>query len=128
VQFYILFNTFLVMLSCFLQWIQPKIFVTNIKGIETFDGKIIFGLGIIGFLAVSYDLITRKKRFTWITGIVGFIVFIITSMLFYNYSQYEYVLGPGMYLAALGSVQLTGSYVVFLFRKEGQPSNGKAAN
>lgn len=124
-QFYILFNTFLVISSCFLQWIQPKIFVTNIIGIETIDGKIIFGLGVIGFLAVSCDLIMRKERLTWITGTVGFIVFIITAMLFYDYSRNEYVLGPGMYLAALGSVQLTGAYVVFLFKKAGQtPPSG----
>jgi hypothetical protein len=60
----------------------------------------------------------------WVTGVVGFIVFIIIVMLFYDYSRNEYILGPGMYLVALGSLQLTGAYVVSLFKKQGPASAG----
>ncbi len=121
-KFFIFYNTALVVASCFLQWIQPKIFITNIKGIETFDGKLVFGLGVIGFLAASFDLIIRTELLAWVTGLVGFIVFIVIAMLFYDYSRNEYVLGPGMYLVALGSLQLTGAYVISLFKKAGQPA------
>ncbi|HIE65459.1 MAG: hypothetical protein ABGX83_01140 [Nitrospira sp.] len=124
-KFFRWYNTVLVILSCFLQWIQPKIFVTNISGIETFDGKLVFGLGVIGFLAASGDLIIKGGRFAWLTNVTGFIVFIIISMLFYDYSRNEYVLGPGMYLAAMGSLQLTGAYVASLFKKGGQTPSGE---
>ncbi|MFQ5580632.1 MAG: hypothetical protein ACE5FZ_08465 [Nitrospiria bacterium] len=123
-KFFRFYNTLLVIASCFLQWIQPKIFVTNIKGVETFDGKLIFGLGVIGLLAASFDLILRTELLTWVTGIIGFIVFIIIGMLFYDYSRNEYVLGPGMYMAALASLQLTGAYIASLFKKADQAFSG----
>ncbi|MFQ5779575.1 MAG: hypothetical protein ACE5HN_02160 [Nitrospiria bacterium] len=116
-QYYILFNTFLVIFGCFLPWIHPALFVVGMRGIEMVDGKIVLGLGAIGFLSISYELLMKKERFYWLYGIVGFVVFIIAVLVLINYYQNEYSSGPGIYLAALGGLQLTGAYVVVLFKK-----------
>ncbi len=115
-QFYILFNTFLVMFGCFLTWIEPKIFVIAMRGIDMIDGKIVFGLGLIGFLTISYELIRKNRQFYWIYGVVGLVIVVITGVVFFNYYQNNYNGGPGIYLSALGGVQLTGTYVIVLFQ------------
>jgi len=120
-KFFRWYNTVLVIISCFLQWIQPKIFVTNITGFQTFDGKLVLGLGLIGFLAASCDFISKGERFAGISGIIGFIIIIYVSMLFFDYFRREYVLGPGIYLVALGSLQLTGAYIAALLKRRAKP-------
>ena len=115
-KYYILFNTFLVVLGVFLPWIHPGLFVVGLRGIDTMDGKIVLTLAFIGFLMISYELITRRGQFYWLYGGIGFAVLIVTSMVLYNYFQNNYSSGPGIYLSFLGGLQLTGSYVVFLFK------------
>lgn len=116
-QYYILFNTSLVIASCFLSWIEPKIFVIAMRGIQMMDGKIVLVLGMIGFVTICYELLRRKEQLYWVYGLTGFIVAIITGMEFYSFYQNQYSGGAGIYLAALGGIQLTGSYVVVLFQK-----------
>lgn len=115
-QYYILFNTFLVILGVFLPWLQPGLFVAGHRGIQTSDGKVVLAIALIGFVMISYELIRRKERFYWLYGGVGFAVMIITSLVLYNYYyQNNYSSGPGVYLSLLGGLQLTGTYVVYLF-------------
>ncbi|MFQ5598831.1 MAG: hypothetical protein ACE5GK_12380 [Nitrospiria bacterium] len=115
-QFFILFNTFLVMYGCFLTWIEPKIFVVAMRGIDMIDGKIVFGLGLIGFFGIAYELIRKRKAFYWVYGGVGLIVTVISGVVFFNYYQNNYNGGPGIYLSALGGIQLVGSYVAVLLQ------------
>jgi len=116
VKYYILFNTFLVIIGVFLPWLQPGLFVAGHRGIETSDGKVVLAIALIAFLMVSYELIRRKERFYWLYGGAGFAVTIITSLVLYNYYyQNNYSSGPGVYLSFLGGAQLTGTYVVYLF-------------
>ncbi len=116
-QYYILFNTFLIILGVFLPWIHPGLFVVGLRGTNTMDGKIVLVFALIGFLTVSYELIKRKERFYWLYGGVGFATLIVTSLVLYNYYQNNYSSGPGIYLSVLGALQLTGAYVVYLFRQ-----------
>ena len=116
-QYYILFNTALVIVSCFLSWIEPKIFVITLRGFQMIDGKIVLVLALIGFISICYELLRKKAQLFWVYGLVGFIITIITSMVFYSYYQNNYSGGPGIYLAALGGIQLTGTYVVYLFQQ-----------
>ncbi|GEM_PF-2382636 len=115
--YYILFNLALVILGCFLTWLHPGLFVAGHRGIQTFDGKIILGLALIGFLHVSFQMIWRKKGYSWINGLVGFFIFIVSVLVLYDYIRNQYPIGPGIYLAALGGLQLTGAYVVMLFQR-----------
>lgn len=117
-QFYILFNLTLVIASCFLTWIEPKIFVVALRGIQMIDGKIVLILGLIGFISICYELLRRKAALFWVYGFVGFIISIIVGMEFFSFYQNDYSGGPGLYLAALSGVQLTGTYVVYLFHHE----------
>lgn len=116
-QLYILFNSFLVMFGCFLTWIEPKIFVVALRGIEMMDGKIVFGLGLLSFIAVSYELIRKKTQLYWLHGVLGLAVTVVSGVVFFNYYQNNYNGGPGIYLSALGGIQLVGSYVVVLFQR-----------
>lgn len=121
-QYYILFNMFLVIFGVFLPWLQPGLFVAGHRGIETNDGKIVLIIAVIGFVMVSYELIKRKARFYWIYGGVGFAVLIITSLVLFNYYyQNNYSSGPGIFLSLLGGLQLTGTYVVYLFKQGRRP-------
>lgn len=117
-QLYILFNTFLVMFGCFLTWIEPKIFIIAMRGIDMIDGKIVFSLGLVSFLFISYELIKKRKQFYWVYGAVGLVVTVILGVVFFNYYQNDYHGGPGIYISALGGIQLVGSYVVVLFQQE----------
>lgn len=115
-QYYILFNTSLVIASCFLGWIEPKLFVIAMRGFQMLDGKIILVLGLLGFATICYELLRKKAQLYWVYGLLGFLITIITGMVFYSYYQNQYSGGAGLYLAALGGIQLTGTYVVFLFQ------------
>jgi hypothetical protein len=117
-QYYILFNTFLIILGVFLPWLQPGLFVAGHRGIETSDGRVVAVIALIAFLTISYELIKRKERLYWLYGGAGFAVTIITSLVLYNYYyQNNYTSGPGVYLSLLGGVQITGTYVVYLFKQ-----------
>lgn len=121
-QYYILFNTFLVILGVFLPWIHPALFVVGLRGIDTMDGKIVLVFGFIAFLIISYELIKRTERFYWLYGGAGFAVLIYTLVVLYNYYyQNNYSSGPGIFLSLLGGLQLTGIYVVYLFRQGRHP-------
>lgn len=124
-QYYILFNTFLVMAGVFLPWIHPGLFVVGLRGIEMIDGKIVFLLACIGFVTISYEIIRKRGRFFWLYGAVGFLILMVTALVLYNFYQNNYSSGPGIYLSALGGLQLTGSYIVFLF-KQGRRSPPRA--
>lgn len=115
--YYILFNLALVILGCFLTWLHPGLFVAGHLGIQTFDGKIILGLALIGFLHVSFQVIWRKRGNDWINGLVGFLIFIISGLVLYDYIRNRYPIGPGIYLTAVGGLQLTGAYLLMLFRQ-----------
>ncbi len=119
--YYILFNTFLIIASCFLTWIEPKLFVISMRGFQMLDGRIVLVLGIIGFAAICFELLRKKVRLYWVYGLIGFITIIVTGMVFYSYYQNQYSGGAGIYLAALGGIQLTGTYVVFLFQQGKAP-------
>lgn len=80
------------------------------------DGKIILVLGLLGFATICYELLRKKAQLYWVYGLLGFLITITTGMVFYNYYQNRYSGGAGLYLAALGGIQLTGTYVVFLFQ------------
>ncbi len=114
VQYYILFNAVLVVASCFLTWIEPKIFVVEMRGIDMLDGKIVFSLGLIGVVSICYELFRKQIRYYWIYGMVGFLIMVTSGFIFYNYYQNNASGGPGIYLAALGGIQLTGTYVIYL--------------
>jgi len=116
VQYYILFNMLLIIISSFLTWIEPKLFIITMQGFQMIDGKIVLVLGILGFVSICYELLRRKTRLYWIYGLIGFLVMIVTGMVFYSYYRNQYSGGAGLYLAALGGIQLTGTYVVFLFQ------------
>ncbi len=118
VQLYILFNTFLVMLGSFLNWIEPKIFVVALRGIEMMDGKLVFGFGLVGFIGVAYELICKKKQLNWLYGVLGLAVTVISGVVFFNYYQNNYNAGPGIYVSTLGGIQLVGSYVVLLLQPQ----------
>ncbi|MEC4678143.1 MAG: hypothetical protein VST69_05255 [Nitrospirota bacterium] len=115
-QYYILFNTVLLIVSSFLTWVEPKLFIITMKGFQMIDGKIVLVLGILGFVSICYELLRRKAQLYWIYGLIGFMTMIITGMVFYSYYQNQYSGGAGLYLAALGGIQLTGTYVVFIFQ------------
>jgi len=115
-QYYILFNTTLVIASCFLTWIEPKLFIITMRGFQMRDGKVVLVLGLIGFATICFELLRRKSGLYWVYGLIGFIITIITGMVFFSYYQNNYSGGAGLYLAALGGIQLTGTYVVFLFQ------------
>ncbi|TAK02466.1 MAG: hypothetical protein EPO39_13370 [Candidatus Manganitrophaceae bacterium] len=115
--YYILFNTFLVALGCVLPWLHPGLFVVGLRGIDMVDGKLILGLALIGLLAASYQLLQKRGRFYWIYGLIGFLIFIISALDLYTFYQNRYPMGPGIYLAALGGLQLTGAYLLMLFRQ-----------
>ena len=114
-QLFCLYNTVLVIVGCFLTWIEPKIFIVAMRGVEMIDGKIVLGLGGIGFLIIFFDLILKRKRFLWAYGLVGFTISIIIGVVFFNYYRNQYDGGPGIFISALGAVQLTAAYVSFLF-------------
>ncbi len=116
-RYYILFNLVLVIFGCFITWLHPGLFVAGHRGIQTFDGKIILGLGLIGFLNVSIQMIWRKKGLDWLNGLIGFLIFIVSSLVFYDYYQNRYPIGAGLYLTSLGGLQLTGAYILFLLRQ-----------
>ncbi len=116
-QYYILFNLTLVIASCFLTWIEPKIFVVALRGIQMIDGKIVLVLGLIGFITICSELLRRKAVLYWVYGFVGFIITIIAGMEFFSFYQNQYSGGPGLYLAGLSGVQLTGTYVIYLFQQ-----------
>lgn len=116
--FYVLFNTFLVIASCFLTWIEPKIFVIEMRGIQMIDGKVVLTLGTIGFITCVFEMLRKKRKFFWVYGMVGFLISIITAVVFFNYYQHEYRGGPGIYLAALSGVQLTGTYILHLSKSK----------
>lgn len=112
---FILFNTLLVMYGCSLTWIEPKIFNVAMRGLQMMDGKVVFGLAMAGCIVVVYELIRKKRSLFWIYGILGLAITIITGVVFFNYYKNAYNSGAGIYLAALGGLQLVGSYVVLLF-------------
>ncbi len=114
--YYILFNTFLVALGCVLPWLHPGLFVVGLRGIDMVDGKLILGLALIGFLAASYQLLQKRGRY-WVYGLIGFLILIISALDLYTFYQNRYPIGPGIYLAALGGLQLTGAYVLVLLRQ-----------
>lgn len=116
VVYYILFNTFLVALGAFLPWLHPGLFVVGLRGIDMMDGKVILGLALIGFLAAAYQLVQKRGRFYWIYGLVGFLILLVTILDLFTFYQNRYPIGPGIYLAALGGLQVTGAYIVMLFR------------
>ncbi len=111
------------MFGCFLTWIEPKIFVVEMRGIDMIDGQIVFGLGLVGFLFVSYELIKKRREFNWVYGVVGLIITVISGVIFFNYYQNEYHGGPGIYLSALGGIQMVGAYVVILFQQGKSPTS-----
>jgi len=117
VYLFILYNTLLVMYGSSLIWIEPKIFNIAMRGIEMMDGKVVFGLAATGCIVVLLELIFRKRRLSWLYGVLGLAIVIITGVVFFNYYRNAYNSGAGIYLAALGGVQLVGSYVVLLFRQ-----------
>ncbi len=119
-QYYILFNSLLVIASCFLSWIEPKLFVIAMRGIQMVDGQIVFVLGFISFVTICYELLRRKEQLYWVYGLTGFIISIIAGMEFYSFYQNQYSGGAGIFLATLGGIQLTGSYIVVLLQK-GKP-------
>jgi len=104
------------MFGCFLSWIEPKIFVIALRGIEMIDGKIVFGLGLIGFVVVATELIFKKQRLYWLYGVLGLAVTVVSGVVFFNYHQNNYNAGPGIYLSALGGLQMAGSYVITLLQ------------
>lgn len=120
--YYILFNTFLVALGCVLPWLHPGLFVVGLRGIDIMDGKVILGLALICFLAASYQLLQKRGRFDWIYGLIGFLILIVSALDLYTFYENRYPIGPGIYLAALGGLQITGAYVLMLFRqRRGSP-------
>lgn len=115
--YYILFNTFLVALGCVLPWIHPGLFVVGLRGIDMIDGKVALGLALIGLLAASYQLLQKRGRFYWVYGLIGFLILMIATLDLYTFYQNRYPIGPGIYLVALGGLQLTGAYILFLLRQ-----------
>ena len=114
---FILFNTLVVMYGCSLIWIEPKLFNIAMHGLEMMDGKVVFALALTAGIAVLFELIFKKRSLSWLYGILGLAIVIVTGVVFFNYYKNAYNSGPGIYLAALGGLQLTGSYVVLLFRQ-----------
>lgn len=115
--YYILFNTFLVALGCVLPWLHPGLFVVGLRGIDMMDGKIVLGLALIGLLAAAYQLLRKGERFYWVYGLIGFLILIISMLDLYTFYQNRYPIGPGIYLVALGGLQLTGAYILFLLKQ-----------
>jgi len=122
VQLFCLYNTVLIIVGCFMTWIEPKIFIVAMRGIEMMDGKIVLFLGALGFFAALADVIRKKTRFIWAYGLVGFTVSIIIGVVFFNYYRNLYNGGPGIFICTLGALQLTAAYVNFLFKKTGASS------
>ncbi|MBI3804303.1 MAG: hypothetical protein HY282_11140 [Nitrospirae bacterium] len=114
--YYILFNTFLVALGAFLPWLHPGLFVVGLRGIDMIDGKVILLFALIGFLVASYQLIQKRGRFYWLYGVVGFLILLVTILDLYTFYQNRYPIGPGIYLALLGGLQITGAYILMLLR------------
>lgn len=114
---FILYNALMVMYGCSLIWIEPKIFNVAMRGLEMLDGKIVFGLGATVCIVVLYELLRKKKSLSWLYGVLGLLIVIITGVVFFNYYINAYNSGAGIYLATLGGLQLVGSYVVLLFRQ-----------
>lgn len=118
--YYILFNMALLLLGCSLPWLHPALFVVGLRGIDMIDGKAILILAFFGFLTGAYQLIWKKEGFYWLYGTIGLVTGVITGMDLYQFYQSRYPVGPGLYLAALGGLQLIGCYLVTLFRGGGR--------
>ncbi len=122
--YYILFNISLVTLGCFLPWLHPGLFVVGLKGYQMIDGKVILALALIGFSVAAFQLLQRRGRFDWLYGLIGFAILMITALDLYTFYLNRYPIGPGIYLVALGGLQLTGAYLFLLFnRKKGTASS-----
>ncbi len=115
--FFIFYNTLLVMYGCSLIWIEPKIFNVAMRGLEMMDGKVVFGLAATGCIVVFFELFRKKRTLSWFYGVLGLAIVVVTGVVFFNYYRNAYNSGAGLYLAALGGLQLMGSYVVLLFRQ-----------
>lgn len=116
-QYYVLFNMFLVVVGCFLPWTQPGLFVVGLRGIDMKDGKIIVALALIGFATISYHLLKKQERFYGLYGAIGLAVLVVTGMDLYIFYMNRYPMGPGIYVSAVGGLQLAGSYIVWIITK-----------
>ena len=123
-RLYHLFNAFLVLAGCFLPWIHPGLFVPGLRGVEMFDGKVALSLALIGFGTASFQLIQKKEGLDWLFGGIGLAIGVIAGMDLYIFYRNRYSIGPGLYLTALGGLQLTGSYVLILYRRMGRREGG----
>lgn len=112
-RYYILFNMLLIAFGCLLPWLIPGLFVVGLRGIQMMDGKIVLALAVIGLLAIAYHLVSRRG-FDWLYGVVGLATAVISGMDGYSFYKSGYTIGPGVYLVALGALQLIGSYIVLL--------------
>jgi len=117
VQLFCLYNTVLIIAGCFMTWIQAGIFIVTLRGIQLPFGRVVLVLGLIGFLILLLELIQRKKRFIWAYGPVGYTSFLVLGVTFLNHYRNQYISGPGIFISALGALQLTAAYVFFLFQK-----------
>lgn len=108
-------STLLIMIGVFLPWIHPSLFIVTARGIDIKDGRLLLAFGLIASVAAIYGIFRRWKFLGWIYLFIGLFCAAVAGLELYDFWQHKYNVGPGLYLALVGGLQLALAPFVGLF-------------
>ncbi len=114
---FLLYNALLLAGGTLLPWIDPSLFSLSLRGYELSDGKLLLAVAAAAAIVSLINLAARERKVgNGVHLLAGAIGLFVTLFEIVDFSRRRYIIGPGVYVSLIASVQMLAGVAVQALR------------